>query len=190
MFLDCFVATLLAMTKSRLSYRKYLSNIALDALRLRASVSGDRKFSCAPIRLGTCASSDFFGGTFGFEGNLVGIDEDLLAFRRKHKVDQQHSRVRVRGALRKHDRAGRARHDRHRLRGDGCALIGGNARMLHVDVERDRIFAGDHAIDERAGAGGEIDDLLLTQLADIGVGLLIAPGGAQIVDEQQRAAGV
>lgn len=77
----------------------------------------------------------------------------------------------------------------HELRRDGRAVLRTDQRMMTEDIERHRIFAGDHPVDERAcAAGTEIHDLLRRKFLEVVFRLFLAPGGTKIRDEQRRAA--
>ena len=61
-------------------------------------------------------------------------------------------------------------------------LGGADQRVMGEDLQRDRVFAGDDAVDQRARiAGAEIDEVLLTETLQIIQGLGVAQASRRLV---------
>src|SRR6266851_1377349 len=57
--------------------------------------------------------------------------------------------------------------------------------MVSKNIQRDRVFARDHAIHQRArAAGAEVDDHLLLELLEVARRMVLAPGQSQVGEKQ------
>ena len=95
---------------------------------------------------------------------VFGCGKNLLSFLRQKKIHQQRGGIGMPRALGDDEGAGGAGDWRQQLRGHRRALCGADQRMVGENLQRDRIFAGNHAVDQCSRiAGAEIDDILRAQ---------------------------
>src|SRR5262249_32884425 len=83
---------------------------------------------------------------------ILGFGHDLLALATEDEIREQHGGVRMLGALEHGERARRAWYWFHELRIYRRALAGTDQRVVGIDVDGDRVFAGDDTVDQRTGA--------------------------------------
>src|SRR5262249_52589099 len=121
---------------------------------------------------------------------VVTLPEDLLDLLRQHELDQQFAGVRTRAAAKQYNNVQADRDRLHWQPIDGSPFLGTDLRMVVEDLQRDRILARHHLVEDRPGAGVDRDDVLLAQSAQIGNSLFFTHRGQDVANETLRTGDV